>query len=99
MDTAPEISPIHQYVIDAIKNLRKEQDISQDKLAAYLGVDPSFIGHIEGKSSKYYNLDHINAIAFYLNVSPRELLPEKAYDPALFDKQNNTQSPPSNKEQ
>lgn len=72
------IHPIDQYIIDAIRKERKRQNVSQSILAYGIGVSKGFIGQAE--SPKYnikYNLYHINEIAKYLGVSPRDFLPEK----------------------
>ena len=54
------------------------QKVSQAMLAYGIGVSKGFIGMAE--SSRYdikYNVNHINEIAKYLGVSPRDFLPEK----------------------
>lgn len=70
---------IDLYVIDRIKEVRKNKGISQLDLANGIGVTAGFIGKVESnKSSSRYNLYHINKIAKYLGVSPREFMPKEA---------------------
>lgn len=72
------IYPIDQYIIDAIRKERKRQNVSQSILAYGIGVSKSFIGQVESpKCDIKYSLNHINKIAKYLDVSPRDFLPEK----------------------
>lgn len=74
----PDISPIEQFVIDRVRELRKEKGISQRDLAAYVDLSIGFIGDVEGmKSRAKYNLNHINEIAKVLECSPKDLLPQK----------------------
>jgi len=73
------LSKIELYVIDKVREIRTEKNISQLELADRIGVSPGFIGQVESfKQNAKYNLNHINKIAEVLNVSPKELLPEKS---------------------
>lgn len=80
MSDQEQITPIEQYIIDYILSLRTEKKLSQQDIADIIGVSRSFIGDVEGstKPSKY-NVRHINALADYFGISPREFLPEKAF--------------------
>lgn len=72
-------SKIDQYVINKIRDLRIEKNISQADLANELGMSVGFIGKVE--SSKYpshYNLKHLNQLARILECSPQDFLPKKA---------------------
>jgi len=74
----PDISAIEQYVIDSIRQKRKEKGISQRELAYRLDISVSFIGEVEsGRTRAKYNLNHINEISKILECSPRDFLPEK----------------------
>lgn len=74
-----ERSRIEQYVIDSIRQKRREKGISQRELAYRLDLSVSFIGEVEsGRTRAKYNLNHINEIAKILNCSPRDFLPEKS---------------------
>ena len=77
-----EIHPIEQYSIDIVKKLRARHNLTQADIAAVLGLGVSFIGNVENqnKPSKY-NLKHINLLADYFNLSPKDFLPADAYKP------------------
>jgi len=66
------------YIIDVVKKLRSDINMSQAVLAIKLGVSDAFIGQIENpKHRAKYNLAHINKLAQIFNCSPRDFLPEK----------------------
>jgi ribosome-binding protein aMBF1 (putative translation factor) len=74
----PEISPIEQYVIDAVKKKRTERGMSQKELAYELEKSIGFIGDIESTNERAkYNLNHINDLAKIFNCSPKDFLPTK----------------------
>lgn len=74
----PVISPIEQYVIDAVRKKRRAQRVSQATLGCWIEVSRSFIARIESpKCDDKYNLNHLNKIAEYLHCSPRDFLPEQ----------------------
>lgn len=76
------ISEIDQYVIDFVKNLRSEKELKQEDIANILGVTRSFIQDIENpKRRAKYNLSHINLLADYFSLSPRDFLPASAIIP------------------
>lgn len=69
------LTKIEHFVIDRVRKLRIEKNISQAELALSIG----FIGKVESlKYNSKYNLNHINNIAKALNISPKELLPEES---------------------
>jgi len=73
------ISPIEQYVIDFVKDLRTKKKLSQDEIGSVIGKTKSFIGNIESpKNRAKYNLTHINLLADYFNISPKDFLPKEA---------------------
>lgn len=74
-------SKIDTYVIETIRRERMAQNISQAMLAFGIGKSRGFIGNIENPTKKaHYNLQHINDIAKFLGVSPRQFLPEESFD-------------------
>ncbi len=78
MNEQEHISPIEQYVIDFVRDLRKSKNLSQDDIGNIIGKTKSFIGNIESMNNRAkYNLSHINLLADYFNLSPRDFLPEK----------------------
>lgn len=58
-----------------IKNLRKKQNFSQEKLAEISSLHRTYIGAIE-RAERNVSLDNIVAIAQALSVEPYELLKE-----------------------
>ena len=79
MNRHSQISEFEQAVIDFVINLRKERALTQQDLANVLHLSREFIRDIENpKSPAKFNLDHINALADYFNMSPRLFLPENA---------------------
>lgn len=73
-------SKIDTYVINKVREMRLEKNISQVDLANELGMSPGFIGKVE--SSKYpshYNIKHLNQLAKILGCSPQDFLPKKPF--------------------
>jgi len=71
------ISPIEQYVIDRVREMRIARKISQRELADLLEMTHGFVGMVESpKKRAKYNLNHIAEFARIFNCSPREFLPE-----------------------
>ncbi len=69
---------IDLYVVNQVRELRIEHNISQAILAVKLDVSDSFIGAIENpKHRAKYNLAHINKLARIFDCSPRDFLPQK----------------------
>lgn len=80
MGNLENITPIDQYVIDLVKDIRTTKKITQQGLADIMGLSRSFIKDVESATvGAKYNLRHINALADYFGMSPREFLPEKAF--------------------
>lgn len=82
LSTNPQITKFHREITLLILTKRRTKSISQEDIAAYLNVDPSFIANIE-RYEKKYNLDHINRLAKLFDCSPRELIPAKYIDEDL----------------
>ncbi len=75
-----KITPIEQYVIDRIRDIRIERGISQRELADMIDVSFGFIGKVESTSKRAkYNLQHINDIAKAFNMSPKDLMPDSSF--------------------
>lgn len=72
------ISPLEQYVIDKVRDMRIERGMSQRDLADELEVSNGFIGKVEstGKRAKY-NLALLNQLAKIFSCSPKDFLPDK----------------------
>ena len=74
-----EITAIDQFVIDKVKELRKEHKMSQRDLAVELDMSHGFISDVESpKERAKYNLNHINTLAKIFECSPKDFLPENS---------------------
>lgn len=74
----PGKNKIDLYVIEKVRNMRLEKDISQAELAVQMGYAPSLISNIESSNTPAkYNIHHLNQIAKVLECSPKDFLPEK----------------------
>lgn len=80
MRNQEHISPIDQYVIDFVKKLREQKNLTQQDIADIIGISRAFVSEIESLTSRAkYNIRHINSLADYFGMSPRAFLPEKAF--------------------
>ncbi len=69
---------IELYVINEVRKLRIQSNMSQAQLSYQLEVSPGFIGKVESiNSPSKYNLNHINKLAKIFNCSPKNFLPNK----------------------
>jgi transcriptional regulator with XRE-family HTH domain len=70
-------SALDFYIIERVKQMRQDRNMSQAVLAIKLDVSDSFIGAIENPHHRAkYNTEHINKLATIFNCSPRDFLPE-----------------------
>lgn len=68
-------------VISLVKEAREKRGLSQDDIAFFLDVTRGYIGHIESPNTvSKYNLNQLNRIAYEMGVSPREFIPQAAFD-------------------
>jgi transcriptional regulator with XRE-family HTH domain len=75
---SPTKSKFEIAVMQKIKALRQEKNLSQDDLAALLDVTRGFIGQVESLTNpSTYSLNHLNKLAFELKCSVTDLLPVK----------------------
>lgn len=73
-----DTSKVEQFVIDRVREFRKEKGISQRDLSASTELSIGFIGDVEStKSRAKYNLNHLNEIAKVLECSPKDFLPDQ----------------------
>lgn len=71
-----EKSQIEQFVINQVRILREQSNISQSELAVRLGVSNGFVGQVESnRFPSKYNLNHIDKLSRIFNCSPQEFLP------------------------
>jgi transcriptional regulator with XRE-family HTH domain len=77
-------SAIDLYVIDKIREKRKELDISQRGIADILGCSAGFIGEVESeKFVTKYSIHQLYLIAKEFECSPAEFFP--AWDDDRFN--------------
>ena len=87
MQNQEHITPVDQFVIDYIKKLRLEKDLTQQDIADIIGISRGFVSDIESENSRAkYNIRHINALADYFGISPKDFLPMKAFPVDSSDK-------------
>ena len=73
------VSEIEAYIINRVKEKRKEKGLSQIALSQKLGLSDSFVSHVESKTRRAkYNINHLNELAIVLDCSPRDFWPEYA---------------------
>ena len=72
------ISEIDLYIINKVKELRDNKQISQLELSIMMELAEGTIGKIENpKQRAKYNIRHLNLLAKALKCSPKDLMPEK----------------------
>lgn len=65
------------YVINKVREKRRELGLSQDDVAAILNVTRGFIGQIESPASpEKYNFNHLNDLSLEFSCSPKDFLPD-----------------------
>lgn len=70
-------SEIEQFVINKIREMRKEKKISQAELAYMIDKSPAFIGQVENPNHRAkYNINLLNAIAAALECSIKDFFPD-----------------------
>ena len=68
------------FVINKIREKRREMRLSQDDIAEILDVTRGFIGQIESPlSPEKYNLNHLNDLAIEFKCSPKDFFPETGF--------------------
>lgn len=74
------ITPIEQYIIDKVREMRIERGLSQRDLSRLLELTDGFIGKVETpKERAKYNIQHLNDIAKVFECSPKDLMPEEPF--------------------
>jgi transcriptional regulator with XRE-family HTH domain len=72
-------------VIGLVKTKREKLGLKQEDIARFLDVDRSYIGHIESPLKKAkYNLNHLNRLAFEMDCSPKDFLPDRGFEEKTF---------------
>lgn len=73
-------TPIEQYIIDRVREMRIARNISQAELGEIINLSSGFIGDVENpKRRAKYNLNHINTIVEKFQCSFQDLFPEKPF--------------------
>lgn len=79
MKDQENIGKIDQYVIDYVRELRIVNNLLQDDIASILGTTKAFISNAESTNHRAkYNLKHIDKLAHYFKLSPKDFLPENS---------------------
>lgn len=75
------LTPIDQYVIDKVREMRTAHGLSQAELADSIGVNKSFIGAVENpKQRAKYNIEHLNRLSIVFNCPFSDFFPEQPFD-------------------
>ncbi|MBK8088092.1 MAG: helix-turn-helix transcriptional regulator [Chitinophagaceae bacterium] len=70
---------IDWYIICQVRQMRTDNDLSQDDIAIHLNLSKGYIGHIESPNFiAKYNTGHLNELAKLFKCSPKDFMPEKA---------------------
>ena len=73
-----KLTKIEKYIIQRVKEIRKEKGYTQEDLSLALEKNVGFIGDIEAPSKKAkYNILHLNEIAKVLFCSPKDFWPDE----------------------
>lgn len=68
---------IERYIIEKVKEMRYEKNISQITLSQRMGMSSSFVSHVESvKRRAKYNVNHLNEIAKIFDCSPKDFWPK-----------------------
>lgn len=64
-------------VIKRVRKMREDKGLSQDDIATMLELTRGFVGQIESpRFASKYNLNHLNKLAFEMDCSPQDFVPE-----------------------
>lgn len=71
-------TPIDQFIIDKVKEIREKQDISQEKLSVGAGYYKTLVANVERpERPEKYNIYHLNGFAKFLRCSIKEFFPDE----------------------
>ena len=71
--TSPRVQPVNQRFGERLRFLRRASNMTQVQLAAYLGIDRSFLSDVE-RGRKGMSLNFLDAVAKGFKISLSELL-------------------------
>ena len=73
-------------VIEKVTEMRIKKGLSQYDLSVIIGVNKSFISHVESPQfPSKYNLNHLNRLASSFSCSIHELIPAKPIKEPFWD--------------
>jgi transcriptional regulator with XRE-family HTH domain len=65
-------------IVERVKQMRLERNLTQDDIAMYLNISRGFVGQIESPNHQSkYSLDQLNKLAIEMDCSPHDLIPDK----------------------
>ncbi|MBW8683546.1 hypothetical protein [Chitinophaga rhizophila] len=71
-------TPIDQFIIDKVKEIREKQDVSQEKLSVGAGYYKTLVANAERlERPEKYNIYHLNSFAKILKCSIKEFFPDE----------------------
>lgn len=74
------MTQIEQYIIERVKKMREDRNMSQAELADLMNVSHSFVGQIESSSYRTkYNLNHLNTLASIFKCPFDDFFPDKPF--------------------
>lgn len=74
------MTEIEIFIIEKVKEMRLQRDISQLALSQKLSMNDSFVSHVESEKRRAkYKISHLNEIAKVFGCSPKDFWPDKAF--------------------
>ena len=71
-------SDIDWFIVNRVREIRIDKNVSQADIAYHLNLSVDFIGHNESLNFRAkYNTIHLNELAKLFNCSPKDFWPEK----------------------
>ena len=69
---------IDWFIVNKVKEMRVEKNLSQVDIAVHLNVSTGFIGQVESPNYRAkYKTMHLNDLAKLLKCAPKDFLPDK----------------------
>lgn len=74
------ISQLDWYIINRVRELRKEKGISQSELSVEMGFSEKLIGSVENPTlTAKFNIRHLNLLAISLKCSLWDIVPKEPF--------------------
>lgn len=78
MESKPHSTKVDMYIINKVREMREEHNMTQATLSQALNMADSFVSNVESmKRRDKYNVNHLNQLAKIFKCSPRDFMPEK----------------------